>query len=75
MVATAAQWDRGAWFGEEEHESSAEIVMMHTDISRTYVHAGCRLRLNMDGWECHCTALAMRLPGRCARQGFQGTPV
>ena len=38
LVATARK-DHAAWFGEEEHESSAEIVMMHTDISRTYFHA------------------------------------
>ena len=31
MVATA-QWDQAAWFGQEGHENSSEIVMMHTDI-------------------------------------------
>ena len=41
MVATA-QWDQAAWFGQEGHESSSEIVMMHTDIRRAYLHAPCK---------------------------------
>ena len=38
MVATA-QWDQAAWYGREGHENSSEVVMVHTDISRAYVHA------------------------------------
>ena len=41
MVATA-QWDQAAWFGQEGRESSSEIVMMHTDIRRAYLHAPCK---------------------------------
>ena len=48
-LVAIAQCDRAAWFG---HESSAEILRMHTDISRAYFHAPskeentskCRLR-------------------------------
>ena len=38
LLATA-HWDRAAWFGEDEHQNSSEIVLMHTDISTAYVHA------------------------------------
>ena len=41
MVSTA-QWDQTAWFGREGHESSSEIVMMHTDIRSAYFHAPCK---------------------------------
>ena len=41
MVAPA-QRDQTEWFGQEGHESSSEIVMMHTDISRAYFHAPCK---------------------------------
>ena len=40
MMATA-QWDQTEWFRQEGHESSSEIVMMHTDISRAYFYAPC----------------------------------
>ena len=59
MVATA-QWDQAAWFGQEEHENSSEVVVMHTDISRAYFHADVEMPLEMwskgcmstDGSEC-----------------------
>ena len=38
LVATS-RWDRAAWIGEDEHQNSSEIVVMHTDISRAYFHA------------------------------------
>ena len=38
MVATT-HWDRAAWFGQEKHENTSEIVMMHTDIIRASFHA------------------------------------
>ena len=38
-LEVTAQRDRAAWFGEEEHVSSAEIVMMHTMISRVFYDA------------------------------------
>ena len=41
MVATG-QWDQAAWFGQEGHENSSGIVMMHTDTSRAYCHAPCK---------------------------------
>ena len=65
MVATA-QWDQTAWFGQEGHESSSDIVMMHTDIRRAYFHAPCKEEKNdelppeipsMGGSECRCTSL------------------
>ena len=38
-LVAIAQRDRAAWFGEEDHEDSAEIEVMHTDISSAYFHA------------------------------------
>ena len=57
MVATA-QWDQTAWFGQEGHESSSEIVMMHTDTSRAYFHAPCKgekyVELPPETWSKGC---------------------
>ena len=47
MVATA-QWDQAAWFGQEGHENSSEIVMVHTDISRAYFHAPSKEEKDVD---------------------------
>ena len=72
-LETTAPWDRGAWF---VHKSTAEIVMMHTDISSASFHAlskedtyidlprlrcGAEELWSMDGRQCLCTAFGMRL--------------
>ena len=38
-LVVIAHWDRSVSFGGNEHDNSAEIVMMHTDISTGYFHA------------------------------------
>ena len=57
MVSTA-QWDQAAWFGQEGHENSSEIVMMHTEISRAYFHAPCKeekyVELPPEMWSGRC---------------------
>ena len=45
-------------FGQVGHESSSEIVMMHTDISRAYSHAPCKeyksVELPTEMWSKGC---------------------
>ena len=53
LVATA-HWDRAAWFGEDEHQNSSEIVVTHTDISRAYFHAPEAKHRSMLSYRLRC---------------------
>ena len=57
-VVATDQWDQAAWFGQEGHENSSEIVLMHTDISRAYFHAPCKeeksVELPLEMWSKGC---------------------
>ena len=55
LLATA-HWDRAAWFGEDEHQNSSEIVLMHTDISTAYVHAPEAKQRSMPSYRLSCGA-------------------
>ena len=52
----------------EEHESNAEIVMMHTDVSRAHVHAPSKAN-----WE-YIKLTAATLCGRAAQRS-QGNEI
>ena len=57
MTATA-QWDPAVRFGQEGHENSSEIVMMHADISSANFHApskeGTYVVLPLEMWSKGC---------------------